>query len=365
MITQIHGIDRHKYYSTISVLTGEGVEERLIGRCTDLEGYINTLGETDAVILESSTGTFHWADLMEQRGVSVYIVNTMKFKIIKDSWKKTDKQDARNLSWALWVNLKSDKFGLPLVWKPDYRIRELRRLFVHYQALNEQIVKLKTTVQAYLSDIGIVPSKEDKKKLFNSTTGNDYLDALQIPDSVRFIIRMDLEMTWIAESNKTSLRKEILRAGEYLQSQIELLMTIKGVSPLVALAFLADVGEITRFTSQRKLNSYLGLVPNAKQSGGKSLNGHITKFSRHLTRWILTQSLPHIIKSSSYIQTYYVNLKYRRGAGRSRVAVMRKTVGIMRRMLLNREPYKYCDELSYKSKLEKYRRELKILKKVA
>jgi transposase len=315
MITRIHGIDRHKYYSTISILSSEGTEERLIGRCDDLSTYIDTLGETDAVILESSTGTFHWADLMEKRGASVYIVNTMKFKIIKDSWKKTDKQDARNLAWALWVNLKSDRFGLPLVYKPDYRIRELRHLFAQYQVLNEQIVRLKTVIQANLTDIGIALLDEEKKKLFNSKTGNDYLVTLKITDRVKTMIRMNLEMTWIAEKNKKLMVKEILDAGEYLKNEIELLMSIKGVSPLVASAFLADVGDVERFSSQKKLNSYLGLVKNAKDSGGKTHNGHITKLSRHLTRWILTQSVPHIVKSSSYMQAYFVNLKNRRGSG--------------------------------------------------
>jgi transposase len=365
MITRIHGIDRHKHYSTISVLDSEGAEKQLIGRCSDLSGYINTLSETDAVILESSTGTFYWADLVEQRGASVYIVNTMKFKIIRESWKKTDKEDARNLAWGLWIHLASKNHKLPLIYKPDHKIRDLRRLFAQYQVLNGEIVRLKTIVQANLNDIGIVISEEEKKKLLNSTDGESYLKTLSIPETLRMTIRMNLEMIWLAEKNKGLLQREILRFGEFLQNQVELLMSIKGVSPLVALAFLSDVGDINRFSSQKKLNSYLGVVRNAKESGGKSQNGHITKFSRHLTRWILTQSLPHIVKSSSYMQEYYVNLKGRRGVGRSRIAVIRKTIGIMRRILLNGEIYKYCDDYSYNLKLVKYRRILKKLRTAA
>jgi transposase len=156
--------------------------------------------------------------------------------------------------------------------------------------------------------------------------------------------------------NKELIAKEIIKAGEFLQDQVRLLISIKGVSPLVALAFLSDVGDINRFSSQKKLNSYLGLVKNAHESGGTTRNGNITKFSRHLTRWILTQSIPHIVKSSSYMHLFYANLKDRRGAGRSRIAVMRKTVGIMRRLLLNREIYRYCDEFSYKRKIQEYGR---------
>jgi len=40
---------------------------------------------------------------------------------------------------------------------------------------------------------------------------------------------------------------EILAAGEPLKSQVELLISIKGVTPLIALAFMADVADIRRF----------------------------------------------------------------------------------------------------------------------
>ena len=43
----------------------------------------------------------------------------------------------------------------------------------------------------------------------------------------------------------------------------------------MALAFLTDVGDIHRFKSLRKMNAYLGLVPKAKDSGGKAKSGHI------------------------------------------------------------------------------------------
>jgi transposase len=359
MITRIHGIDRHKYYSTIAVWNNEGKEEKIITRCDDFAGYVRTLGENDAVILESSNGAFHWADMIEKQGACVYILDTRKFKIIKDSWKKTDKYDAKNMAWALWVNLKSNMFGLPLIHKPDYRIRELRRLFAQYQLINEQIVKLKTVIQANLSDIGIVLSDDGKEDLFNEKKGMAYFTSLNTNGIERITVMMNLEMIWVAEKHKKVLIAEIIKTGEYLKESVELLISIKGVSPFVALAFLADIGDINRFSNQKKLNAYLGLVPNAKSSGGKSHDGHISKASRHLTRWILTQSIPHIVTSSEYMSDYYASLKGRRGFGRARVAVMRKTVGIMRRMLLSGEKYAYCDELSYNRKVNDYRKMLK------
>ena len=103
MITKIHAIDRHKRTSTISVINREGEEIDLIANVSDLHEYIKKLGKEDAVIFEASNGTFYWADQIEATGAECYIINPYKFKIIKESWKKTDKIDARNMAQALWV----------------------------------------------------------------------------------------------------------------------------------------------------------------------------------------------------------------------------------------------------------------------
>ncbi len=63
---------------------------------------------------------------------------------------------------------------------------------------------------------------------------------------------------------------------------------------MIALAFLADVADVRRFRTLRKMNAYLGLVPRASNSGGKSRPGHITRESRKLTRTILTQCVHHV-----------------------------------------------------------------------
>ena len=47
----------------------------------------------------------------------------MRFRIITDSWNKTDRQDVRNMATVLWVFLVTGKFGIPRVYKPSETIR--------------------------------------------------------------------------------------------------------------------------------------------------------------------------------------------------------------------------------------------------
>jgi transposase len=138
--------------------------------------------------------------------------------------------------------------------------------------------------------------------------------------------------------------------------QVLLLITIRGITPLVALAFLSDVGDITRFKSARKMNAYLGLVPQCSDSGGKVRHGHITRESRKLTRTILTQALIQVTDASTQFRSFYDELKERRGAGRARIALIRKLCGVMRQMLLSGNEFRNKEVDLFNKKLTLYQR---------
>ncbi|KPJ83318.1 MAG: hypothetical protein AMS17_17700 [Spirochaetes bacterium DG_61] len=144
---------------------------------------------------------------------------------------------------------------------------------------------------------------------------------------------------------------------------MKLLITIKGIAPLVALAFLAEVGDIERFPTSRKMNAYLGLVPRVKDSGGKSMRGHIIRESRKLTRTLLTQSIYHVSNASPYFRRFYFELTEKRGAGRARIALIRKVCGVMRRMLLTGECYRWMDNELFERKLKNYEKDIEMIKR--
>jgi transposase len=363
MIQRFHGIDQHKRFSTISVLNREGKEIEFISMCSDLRAYIETLGPEDAVIEEASTGAFHWADQVEAKEALCFILDPHKFKIIKESWNKTDKRDARNMSKALWVHLITGEFGIPVVFKPTIMIRELRKLFSEYALLKKQITMHKNNVQAILAENGVLLRNKEKNALLSEKYGLSMLNRLELSGASRISIQVSLELLWKIEAAKERISGEILLTGEPLQEKVKLLITIRGISPLTALSFLSDVGDIHRFKTLRKMNAYLGLVPKSKDSGGKSRPGHINRESRKLTRTILTQSLVQVTDASPHFRLYYDKLKLRRGPGRARIALIRKLCGIMRHMLLNEEGFRYTQSILFDNKLKEYERGLDKIKR--
>ena len=114
------------------------------------------------MVLEASCGAFWWADRIEEQSAQCHVLNPHRFRIIKDSWNKTDRQDARNMAKALWVYLVTDEFGIPTVHKPTLVIRELRKLFSGYDLINRQLRTLKNSIQAALVDEGVVLSSRGK-----------------------------------------------------------------------------------------------------------------------------------------------------------------------------------------------------------
>jgi len=362
MQKRFHGIDLHKRYATINVRDQDGTEIENILRCKDFQKYIDSLTEKDSVVIESINNAFFWADKIEETGASCIIVNPHKFKIIKESWNKTDKRDAASLSIALWMSEIRQEFKLPVVYKPDKKIRDLRKLFSHYQTITTQLTQQKNSIQAIFVENGIALNKKQTYQLFKTESDISILDAKGISGASRFCVLSSLSLLHSLEKQKAEVKNEILAMGAFFEQEIRLCISIKGISAFMVLAFLADVGDIYRFKNVRGFNAYMGLVPTVKSSGGKTQMGHICRQSRKLARSLFTQPIIHIIESSDLMKKFYTTVKQRRGVGRSRIAVLRKIVNIMRRMILTGEIYRGCDDSGYQKKLNEFD---KILKRAA
>jgi transposase len=76
----------------------------------------------------------------------------------------------------------------------------------------------------------------------------------------------------VLDEHIRELSAEIRRvAGE--SQEAKWLMSIPGVGYFSAVAILAEIGDVSRFSDAEKLCSYAGIVPSTKQSGGKSFHG--------------------------------------------------------------------------------------------
>jgi len=68
------------------------------------------------------------------------------------------------------------------------------------------------------------------------------------------------------------------------------LMTVPGVGPLTALAFIAAIDDPARFRKSRDIGAYLGQVPRRYQSGEVDYTGHISKAGDRRVRTLLYEA---------------------------------------------------------------------------
>jgi hypothetical protein len=72
--------------------------------------------------------------------------------------------------------------------------------------------------------------------------------------------------------------------------RVQALMALPGVGKLTAIALLAEIGDIGRFPTARKLCAWAGLTPQVRSSDRKVGHGHITKQGSPWVRWILQEA---------------------------------------------------------------------------
>lgn len=110
-------------------------------------------------------------------------------------------------------------------------------------------------------------------------------------------------------------------------------MTVPGVGPVTALAFLSTIDDPIRFRRARDVGPYLGLTPKRYQSGETDRQGGISKCGDAFTRTCLYEAANVLltkVRRWSPLKAWGVRLARRIGPKKARVAIARKLAVILR-----------------------------------
>ncbi len=103
-----------------------------------------------------------------------------------------------------------------------------------------------------------------------------------------------------------------------------MLTQIRGVGPYTAMLVIAEVGDVARFPSARKLCAWAGLTPTVRSSDGKARIGHISKHGSRPLRWALVEAAQHSARGGGPLRETFERIAKRRGRKIAKVAVARK-----------------------------------------
>jgi hypothetical protein len=109
-------------------------------------------------------------------------------------------------------------------------------------------------------------------------------------------------------------------------------MTVPGVGPITAIAFLSTIDDPGRFRHARDVGPYLGLTPTRYQSGETDRQGRISKYGDSFTRSCLYEAAKLLltkVQRFSPLKAWGMRLAKRIGGKKARIAVARKIAIIL------------------------------------
>lgn len=238
---------------------------------------------------------------------------------------------------------------LPEVWLPDEATESLRQFFSDRRSLVDRRTELKNTVHSVLHRNLITPVQSD---IFG-TGGRAWLDqlikgqlAIEIGELDR--LRLGSLLTEIDRqdalvNDQDSIIASFVATRPGLKKQLDLLVSIPGVSLIVGAGVLAAIGDIKRFASPKKLAAYFGVVPSTKQSGDKEAgHGRITKQGNSHARWLLVEAAEHLRKSPGPLRSMFQRINKQRGHNIAVVGVARKLAELVWHLLTKEREYLYA-----------------------
>jgi transposase len=358
------GIDLHK--SQFTVCVSRGGREKFTEYPTTGKGYEAFLkraaawqksGHEVKVGVESTGNTRYFKGRMEAAGIGVVVINTLKFKVVNESVKKTDKHDAATIAEFL------EKDMLPESKLCSRESEQMRRLLKARRTLVRAEVVMKNQIHALLTAEGM----EDVKASLQSKRGRQrVLDTLKERED-GLIAQPLIETIERLEGNVKGIEEQVrsLAAGDRM---VELLMTIPGCGEICAWTIRAYTDDIKRYGSAKKYSAYAGLAPWVRNSNECVHHGKITKRGPEELRTALVQVVMgwRRLKRKTVswrLMERYEGMKKSKGSGRTIIATARKVAVIIWHMLS--EDAEFAEDKMVGGKLGKEAASMSVPEKLA
>jgi transposase len=341
------GVDYHKRYSHLVVKDERGVimrSGRVGNSKEEVAAFLQPFEqEPRRAVLEATRNWTVMYDWLEEVCDEVILANPLKVKAIAEAKIKTDKIDATILSDLLRVDL------LPTAYVPRKEARALRL------ALRERMffVRLRTMVKNRVYTVfDRYPEETQHLKLRTDLFGKEgrkQLVELALSDIDRLLV--DRECEFIDDINRhMAAAEKTIEQYSKDNADVKRLITIPGIGKFFARLMAAEIDDIARFRSPKKLAAYVGLIPSTYASGGKTWNGRMIKGGNKWLRWAFIEAVAPAVRSDAELKEEYERLMAKKNYNKVKVAIAQKLLTITYHVLKEKRNY-YA-----KNKLERERK---------
>lgn len=330
------GLDVHYRTTTCCILGQDGRAVKiktLKGPWHNTVAYLRSLKDELAVCFEASVGYGPLYEALLGFCKTVRVAHPGNLRLIFRSKRKNDRVDAQKIAKLLYLD------EVPAVHVPDQDGRAWRELIEFRRRSIDKQTKVKNQLRCLLRAGALhVPAKMG----LWTRKGLAWLEQVDLPTTTAQLKRE------VLLDELAHLGRQIKRVTDELDRiaaghpGVALLMTIPGVGPRTAEAFVAYVDRPERFARVNRVPSYFGIVPSQDASAGVNRLGHITKQGPATARRLLVEASWQMIRHDPATGAVFDRLVAGKPERRKTalVAIAHRLVRIMHAMLKSGEVYR-------------------------
>lgn len=240
--------------------------------------------ERSLVALEVGTHSGWVSRVLKELGHEVVVANARQIPLITRSLKKNDQNDAKALA-------RLARADVALLSPVEHRGERAQAHLAVVQA-REQLVRARTALINHVR--GVVKTQGERlpscsAAAFPKKAGPAIPEALQVA-----LLPLVEAVAWQTRQIQ-AYDREIERLGREEYPESSALRQVVGVGSLTALTYVLTLGEKGRFSKNRQVGAYLGLVPRQQQSGERRPQLHITRAGDRYLRTLLIQCAHYVL----------------------------------------------------------------------
>jgi len=250
----------------------------------------------------------------------VKVAHPLMLRAIAAAKKKNDRIDAAKIADCLRCDF------LPECHMASTAIRDRRRILRYRSLVVKQSVQMKNRVSGLLMETGVTYTKSRLHKV------GYFADLMatneEIHDCIRPLLRLSREHIERAQKLDYALVSSLER-DPLLKERLRRLRTVPGVGPITALTWALEIGDYTRFGSNKQAISYCGLCGDEKSSGDKTLRMPLSKQRNKHIQKVLIEAAKLAPRDSPELAMFRARELERGNPNRATLAVARKMVCYM------------------------------------
>jgi len=293
----------------------------------------NYPGCTISLIYEAGFSGFGLHDKLMADGIDCVVTPPHTVKVEKVNRIKTDKRDA----YTLARNLENNEYKRCFV--PDKERREDRQISRSLQQIERDIKRTKNRIRKFLDFHGL-----NEGFRAGAWTSSDYrrVQSLSLGRSLDISLKAMLRILSELESVRDQLKRELKALCEKnrYKHSVQLKQSCPGIGWLTAIQLTLEWGDMSRFSSGKKIAAFTGLTASEYSSGEKIRRGRITgQSSKHVRSWLIQCAWRAIRIDPVLLGKFRAVWKNTGSKKKAIVAVARKIAVRLRAIEVSQIPY--------------------------